>query len=173
MALSLCKWLVLGVYLYLSGESVNEIYHWHPFYVSVTEIDHKAKEKILEVSCKIFTNDFEMALSKFSNAKVDLSDPGKNSSTNKPISDYISRHLQIRVDGRQVALEYVGTEHETDATWCYFQVNNIPSVKKIEIVDELLYDSFDSEINILHITVNGVRQSTKLNNPDKNASFNF
>ena len=173
MALSLCKWLILGVCSYLYGEPVNEFYHFHPFYVSVTEISHNAREKILEVSCKIFTNDFELALSKFSNTKVDLSNPGNNPATAKPISDYISRHLQIKVDGRQVTLQYVGAEHETDATWSYFQVNDVPAVKKMEIVDDLLDDSFDAEINIIHVTVNGVRQSTKLNNPEKNVSFNF
>ncbi|MEI8059397.1 MAG: DUF6702 family protein, partial [Ferruginibacter sp.] len=31
----------------------------HPLFVSVTEIEHNAKDKTLEISCKIFTDDFE------------------------------------------------------------------------------------------------------------------
>ena len=34
----------------------------HPIYVSVTEIQHNAKDKTLEISCKIFTSDFEAIL---------------------------------------------------------------------------------------------------------------
>ena len=37
----------------------------HPLYISVTEINHNSKDKILEVSCKIFTNDFETVLEKW------------------------------------------------------------------------------------------------------------
>jgi len=44
----------------------------HPLYISVTEVNHNAKDKILEVSCKLFTNDFEAALEKMSGAHVDL-----------------------------------------------------------------------------------------------------
>ena len=34
----------------------------HPIFVSVTEIEHNAKDKTLEISCKIFTDDFEKTL---------------------------------------------------------------------------------------------------------------
>ncbi|MFI5153195.1 MAG: DUF6702 family protein [Chitinophagales bacterium] len=159
--------------MYLSGELLNGFYHLHPFYVSVTEINHNAKGKILEISCKIFTNDFEAALEKYSGNKVDLTDPAQNPASGKSIAEYISKHLQLRVDNHPVILQYVGSEHETDATWSYFQVSEVPSVKKLEIIDDLLYESFETEINIIHVTVNAVRQSTKLNNPEKNASFNF
>jgi Domain of unknown function (DUF6702) len=40
--------------------------HTHPLYISVTEINHNAKDRILEVSCKIFTNDLETVLEKMS-----------------------------------------------------------------------------------------------------------
>ncbi len=68
MASSLFKWLggtILGLLL-LSASP-------HPLYISVTEINHNAKDKILEVSCKIFTNDFETVLEKIAKTKVDLS----------------------------------------------------------------------------------------------------
>ena len=34
----------------------------HPIFVSVTQIDHNATDKTLEISCKIFTDDFEQTL---------------------------------------------------------------------------------------------------------------
>ncbi|HTQ26781.1 MAG TPA: DUF6702 family protein, partial [Puia sp.] len=82
-------------------------------------------------------------------------------------------HLLLKVDGKPVTLQFVGSEKETDATWSYFQVNEVGSVKKLDVVNNLLYESFDTEINIMHVTVNGNRKSTKLNNPEANASFDF
>jgi hypothetical protein len=40
-------------------------------------------------------------------------------------------------------------------------------------VDDLLYDSFAQEINILQVTVGGLRKNTRLDCPEANASFQF
>ena len=42
----------------------------HPIYVSVTEIQHNVKDKSLEVSCKIFTGDFEAILKSKTKSKT-------------------------------------------------------------------------------------------------------
>jgi hypothetical protein len=145
----------------------------HPLYVSVTEINHNAKDKILEISCKIFTNDFESVLEKMAGARVDLSAARDKAASDKLIAGYVERHLRLKVDGRPVQLQYVGSENEEDGTWCYFQVNNVPAVKRIDAINELLYDGFSTEINIMHVTVGGQRQSTRLDCPVSNASFQF
>ena len=162
------KWLggtILGLLL-LSASP-------HPLYISVTEINHNAKDKILEVSCKIFTNDFETVLEKIAKTKVDLSSPKDKAANDKLIAAYVQRHLRLKVDGKEVELQFVGSEKEEDGTWSYFQVNDIPAVRKIDAVNDLLYDGFNQQINIMHVTVGGQRQSTRLDYPDAKASFQF
>jgi hypothetical protein len=168
MAPSLFKWLsgtILGLLL-LSASP-------HPLYISVTEINHNAKDKILEVSCKIFTNDFEAVLEKIAKTKVDLSSPKDKAANDKLIAGYVARHLRLKVDGKEVELQFVGSEKEEDGTWSYFQVNDIAAARKIEAVNDLLYDGFNQQINIMHVTVGGQRQSTRLDYPDAKASFQF
>jgi len=173
MAALLCRWfgtLVLCLGLAGPGEGRTPA---HPLYISVTEINHNSRDKILEISCKIFTNDFEAALEKMSGSRVDLSSAGQKAASDKLIDAYVEKHLRLRVDGRPVALHFVGSEKENDGTWSYFQVNDVPTVKKIEAVDELLYDSFNQQINIMHVTVGGQRKSTRLDYPDANAVFEY
>ena len=56
MASSLNKWLfILGLSFVLTSAKPVD----HPFHVSVIEINHNAADKNLEISCKIFTDDFE------------------------------------------------------------------------------------------------------------------
>ncbi len=145
----------------------------HPLYISVTEINHNSKDKILEVSCKVFTNDFEAVLEKMAGVKVDLSSAKDKAASDKLIAGYVERHLRLKVDGKPVQLHFVGSENEEDGTWSYFQVNDVPTVKRIDATDELLYDGFNQEINIMHVTVGGQRQSTRLDCPAANASFQF
>lgn len=177
MAASWFKWfsaflLLLSNNVYRSNEG-NAKKIVHPLYVTVTEINHNAKDKTLEISCKIFTNDFEAALEKTAHVKTDLSEPKDKKAADKLVSEYIQKHFQVKVDGKSVVLEFVGSEKETDATWSYFQVSNIASVKKLEITNNLLYETFEGEINLLHVTVLGNRKSMKLNSPETSAVFEF
>jgi len=158
MAASLFKWLILLL---------------HPLYITVTEINHNGKDKTLEISCKMFTNDFEAVLEKTSHAKVDLSEAKSKAANDKLIADYVEKHLQLKVDGRPVSLHFIGSEKEEDGTWSYFQVDGISSVKKLDVTNNLLYDGFNQEINIMHASVGGVKKSTRLDYPVSAASFEF
>ena len=145
----------------------------HPYYISVVEINHNATDKTLEISCKIFTNDFETTLEKNYKAKVDLSSPKDKASSDKWISDYIKKHLSIKVDGKDVNFSYLGFEKEEEAVFSYFQVDNIANVKRINVYNSLLHDFSDQQINIIHCSVGGKRQSTKLDYPNTEAGFQF
>jgi hypothetical protein len=178
MAASLFKWFAVNFFLFLYGGQISGATNkvpGHPLYITVTEINHNAKDKTLELSCKIFTNDFEGALQKTFHVNLDLSDPKSKAASDKLVNDYIEMHLRLKVDGKQVVLQFVGSEKEkeTEATWSYFQVSNVAGLKKIEITDDLLYESFPTEINLIHITVSGNRKSTKLENPQTVAVFEF
>jgi hypothetical protein len=162
MALLVHKWLFLVASLIV-----------HPLFVSVTEINHNAQDKTLEISCKTFTDDLEKAIEKSSNVKIDLFDVKDKAVANKAISDYFRKHLVLKADGKAVQMDLLGFEREGDATWSYFQVSNIPSVKKIEADNNILYEASDAEINLMHVTVNKNRKSTKIDYPDVHAVFEF
>src|SRR5258708_4250634 len=104
MAASLFKWLII-----LS----------HPLYITVTEINHDPKDKTLEISCKMFTNDFEAVLEKTAHARVDLYDAKNKTANDRLIADYVEKHLLLRVDGKPVTLQFIGSEKEEDGTWSY------------------------------------------------------
>lgn len=147
----------------------------HPFHVSTTEINHNAKDNTLEITCRIFTDDFEAILEKNYKTKVDLThtpDAAK-ANTNKIVSDYIVKHLQIKADGKPVSLSYLGFEIDNDAVAVYLEVDNIPSVKKVDVNNSILYDQFDDQVEIIHVIIGGNRKSDKLNYPDTQAAFQF
>jgi hypothetical protein len=149
------------------------VYLAHPLYITVTEVNHNPKDKILEVSCKAFTNDLETVLEKMTKTKVDLSSAADKKATDQLIGTYVEKHLQLKCDGKSVQLHFIGSEKEADGTWSYFQVNDIPTVKRIDVVNTLLYDGFEQEINIMHVTVGGERKSFRLDYPASAASFQF
>jgi hypothetical protein len=145
----------------------------HPFHVSVVEINHNSGEKSLEISCKIFTDDFEKILAKNYKAKVDLINPPSHAAMDSFVKKYLLSHLSIQVNGKPVSFSYLGFEHEGEAVYGYIEAGGITAVSKVEITTNIMYDLFDDQMNIFHVTVNGKRKSTKLNYPDKTASLEF
>ncbi len=145
----------------------------HPFYVSMTEINHNAKEKELEISVRIFTDDFETVLHNNYKEKVDLTHPSNQAEMNKLVSDYIQKHLQLQADGKTVVLSFLGFEQQSESTWAYFEVKNISSIKKLSLSNSLLHDYRKEQINMLHVKANGKEESYKLDYPETKAAFSF
>lgn len=164
----LYKWLLLGsVLLFATSFAI------HPVYVSVTEIEHNAKDKTLEISCKIFTDDFEKALRVAYHTHVDLIKASEKTAMEKLVSDYILKHLMISVDGKKQTLQFKGYEQIEEGIYSYYQVDNIAAVKKINITNNILYDYQSQQMGLVHVTVGGKRQSTKLVNPEDKAEMSF
>jgi hypothetical protein len=177
MASSVYKWLVFPFACLFFGNGKVPLafsgHRLHPFHVSVVEIDHNASAKTLEISCKIFTDDFEKVLAQNYKTKVYLINPPDKAAMDTIVKKYISSHLSINADGKPGKLMYVGFERESEAVYGYVQVNDIPSVKKIDIMNKLMYDLFTDQINLVHVIVGGNRKSTKLDYPDTQASFSY
>lgn len=175
MVNKLAKWLLLlllpffgaGNSSFVSGKRM------HPFYVSVTEIAHNASEKTLEVSCKIFVDDMEEILKRAFRTAVNLSNTAQQEGSGALIDKYVQQHLRLSANGKQVALKFIGFEKDSESVYCYFEGNGVPAVKILDVENSLLQDFTQDQINIMHVTVGGRRQSTKLNFPAKSASFSF
>ena len=171
MASLIYKWLVILLPAFISRAS--EIPVPHPLHVSVVELNHNAADKTLEISCKIFTDDFEKVLAQNYKTKIDLINPPDKKTMDTVVKKYIKTHLSVAVNGRPVNYSYIGFEHESEAVYGYLQVDNITTVNKIEITNKLMQDLFTDQINLMHVMVGGNRKSTKLDYPDTQAVFNF
>lgn len=164
----LYKWfLVASLGLFVGSSPV------HPLYVSVIEIEHNPKDKTLEVSCRIFTDDFEKTLRKAYNVHVDLLDGKITGAMNKLVNDYVQKHLSISLEGKNVTMRFIGYEQIEEGIYSYYQVDNVNAVKNISITDNILYEYKKEQMGLIHVTVNGNRKSSKLNNPDEKVSFVF
>lgn len=158
MAGILFKWLLL----------------FHPFFVSVAEVDHNPKTKSLEISVRVFTDDFEKTLRKnFPSSKVDLINSPDKAAMNKLVKTYISNHFQLSVDGKPQTLTYVGFEKIEESIWCYFEVPNITTMKKIALHNTVLYDWQLQQNNMCIVHYAGDEKTRKLENPESDVSFDF
>ena len=146
---------------------------FHPMYVSVTEITHNPRERQLEISSKLFAEDVEEVLRR-ATPGLDLSVEAQHARNDRLVAAYMQKNLSLSVDGKAQVLHYLGFEKDKEALYCYFEVPSVNAAPhKVEVQNTLLYDFSDKQISLVHVIVNGKRQSTKLDYPSKAAVFRF
>lgn len=145
----------------------------HPYYVSVTELKNNAAKKTIEVSCRMFTDNIEDALEKIYKRQIDILHPKDKQEVDKVLLDYLTKHLLIKVNQKGAAYKFIGYEKEEEAIWCYLEINNVNDSKSIVIENSLLFDFIPTQTNVMHVTIDGKQKSTKVTNPEKEASFSF
>lgn len=145
----------------------------HPFYLGVTELKYNPKEKALQGSVKLFTNDLEAALKRIHGKTIDLIHPKDTLKTEKMLDDYLQKRLLIKINGLVKNYELLGFEKEQEAIWMYIEIKNCPVPKKLSFENSLLYDYIKDQSNIVHIEVGTEKKSLKVNNPEKHLLFEF
>ncbi|MEJ5994875.1 DUF6702 family protein [Pedobacter sp. Du54] len=145
----------------------------HPLHVSTTEISFNSKEKSLEISCRLYTDDFEHILAKNYKTKTDLTKADMSKAMDVLIKKYLSTNLKYVVNGKSVTANYIGFEIDHEATNVYLEIDNIPSLQSLNLKNSLLYDLFDDQMNILHVEQGNLRKSARINFPSTNLSITF
>ncbi|MBO9727676.1 MAG: hypothetical protein J7623_03450 [Chitinophaga sp.] len=162
MGLLLCKWWIT---LWMAA--------LHPFYASVTEIAHDTNKKELQVSCRIFADDLENTLKAQYKTSFDITRPANRKQVEGYIAEYLSQHLTVTLDGKNVPLHFIGYKIEEDAVWSFLEAENVPAPKKVQVRDNLLYERHPTQTNMVHVLVGGERKSAKLDNPKDLAVLGF
>lgn len=122
----------------------------HEFYVSLTNAKFIPAENSIQVSIKIFTDDLEKALSKAENTTIFLNEKKILPQHQEQIKKYLLQKFLLSVNEQKIEFNYVGSEQEDDATWCYLEFKNVKNVQSIKIENLILIDIFDTQANISH-----------------------
>lgn len=152
--------------------SVNLI--WHPFHVSVTDIEHNPETKSVQVSHRIFLDDLETGLKKhFNLEKLDTYKPEDPQKLDSLLGEYLKSKVFFIVNGTQREFNYLGSEVESDARWCYYEIDSVDEVNEVEVTNVTLMEIFDDQQNIVHFKSKGKLKSYKLDKDDKFINFKF
>lgn len=154
------------VFLFLLSSGSSFSFYDHPFYLSVAEINFNGSNKHYELSVRLFIDDFELCLSNSSGSPVYLFETKDSLRNDQLITDYINDHFKLVANNKNIEMYFVGYEKEDQAVWCYFESDAEVKPESINIRNNLLYEKFESQTNIIHLTIDGKRHSYKLDNPE-------
>jgi hypothetical protein len=145
----------------------------HPVHVSVTEIEYDAAEKELEIMMRIFIDDLENALRQYhKQAGLDILNTDE-ATAKKLIGAYLLDNFQVVLDNRKTQMEYLGQEVEGQAFICYILAPGVRNWTTAEVTNRILFELFDDQSNIVHVTSGGVTRSRRLVPDSQAGTFSF
>ena len=123
---------------------------FHAYHSTITELRYNADKKQLELSVKVFTDDFEKAISQGQPGRVSLAEAGP-----RPLvlaTAYLQRTLQVSTPaGAPLPLQVLGMQAENDGYWFYCKVPLPGPVAGIKLRQAVLLDAFSDEMNIVNV----------------------
>lgn len=155
--------LILSLSSFKSTSSVDV----HPYHVGSVEFNYNSKSKTFEITGKFFLDDLENALKEKYGAPVHFNDAKYNAQMNDILQQYCNEYLKLKVDNKSIKINYIGFEEDSEAVNIFLESDPVTSPKKVETAVSFLYNFFDDQMNIIHIIVNGKRQSERLNYPNR------
>jgi len=144
----------------------------HPFHISVTDIEFDAEAKSIEISQKIFIDDFEEVLRAIGNENVDLVN-GDKDSNNEMIKKYLLQNFEVKANGKNTEYNFLGTQIEADAIWCFMEIPKTRKLKTISVSNTLLTNRFEDQMNLVHIKRSGKIKSMRLTRLNPSESFDY
>ncbi len=150
----------------MSGIIFSLVLHFlgltHPFHISVCEIQHSSDAKTLQVSHRIFVDDLETALNQTYSTQLDVYNPTDPEELTRLIGDYVLNHFKIIVNGKELNGVFLGNEVEEDGMWCYIEYKKVKKIKDIVVINDILFETFDDQSNLVHVKYQGETKSLKL-----------
>ena len=131
----------------------------HPFYISVCQVDHNPDTGALEMSFRIFMDDLELALETMGTDRLRLGTEREAEKADLYISRYLARHVEIEINGHRAGAAFLGKEVDSDAIWCYVEVENVSVIETMTITNTLLLETFEDQVNLVHVNANGQKKS--------------
>lgn len=145
----------------------------HKEYYSLTKIDYNQKEKTLQITMKIFTNDLELVLNKHYDKVLELGTEIESKETNKLLENYLKEKFSLTINNVRLNYHLLGKEYEKDVVFVYLEISNIREIHQIEIQSSLLIEEFEEQENIIKVNINEQRKTLFLTKRNNKALLKF
>jgi hypothetical protein len=135
---------------------------YHRFYTAIFQINFVPQKKMVQITTRIFIDDFNDALKNQYHKTTFLGTDKETQDDINLMKKYLSEKLKLTVNGKFETLNYLSNEREDKVLICYFKINNITKLKSLEIENSILTEVHPEQQNIIQFSNNGTKSSLLL-----------
>jgi hypothetical protein len=125
----------------------------HRFHTSLTRMDYNEKEKLVEITIRLFTHDLVPVLEKRTKKSIDLE---QTPEIDKILLEYLSRNFILKdKSGAEQKLNWVGKEIETEALIIYVEIPLNETPEGASLQNTIFFESFAEQTNLVDARFDG------------------
>ena len=131
----------------------------HPYYVSTLDIDYRPEREALQITMRVFTDDWQLMLNTHYDKTLRL-DP--DTDTEKVLthsSDYFQQHLELNLNGTDVTPSVLGKEYQDDQLLLYLEIAGVAELQTLAVSNRILFAELEGQQNIVRIKTPTKRKS--------------
>ncbi|WP_339633177.1 DUF6702 family protein [Bizionia echini] len=145
----------------------------HKYYVSITQVEYVKNKQSVQIITRIFVDDLERLIRMRYDETVTLAAIDESEKVNGYIGKYIGEKMIITINGKQSNMKFLGKEYENDIVYCYFEIEQVASIQSFEIQNQVLFDVFPEQKNIVRTEINDESKSFILIKQNDKGLLNF
>ncbi|MEE9408561.1 MAG: DUF6702 family protein [Polaribacter sp.] len=134
----------------------------HKYYLSLTQINFKSETKSVQIIINVFMDDIEFALNKDYDIDLQLTTGKELKDNDVYFKKYLNKKLHFKIDGSAKDFNYIGKEYEGDLVYFYLEIENIESLKTIDVSNKILTTHFPKQQNLIKSKVGKKHKSILL-----------
>lgn len=145
----------------------------HEYYVSITMIEYVEEKQSVQIISRIFIDDLERLIRERYDSEVTLATEDEPTKVNYYIEKYLDEKITVKINNKDVDAVFIGKEYESDIVYCYLEIENVSSIQSFEISNQVLFDLYSEQQNIVRTKINGKNKSFILIKENDKGLLNF
>ena len=131
----------------------------HPYYVSTLEIDYRPDRAALQITMRVFTDDWQLMLNTHYDKALRLDPDTDREQILIHSIDYLQQHLELNLNGTDVTPSVLGREYQDDQLVMYLEVAGVAELQSLAVSNRILFAELEGQQNIVRIKTPTNRKS--------------
>ena len=131
----------------------------HPYYVSTLEIDYRPDRSALQITLRVFTDDWQLMLNTHYDKSLRLDPDTDEEQMVTHSTDYLQQHLELNLNGTDVTPSVLGREYQDDQLVLYLEVAGVAELQTLVVSNRILFSELEGQQNIIRIKTPTKRKS--------------
>ena len=131
----------------------------HPYYVSTLEIDYRPDRAALQITMRVFTDDWQLMLNTHYDKSLRLDPDTDEEQMVIHSTDYLLQYLELNLNDTYVNPSVLGREYHDDQLVLYLEVMGVVELQTLAVSNRILFAELEGQQNIVRIKTPSKRKS--------------
>lgn len=131
----------------------------HPYYVSTLDIDYRPDREALQITMRVFTDDWQLMLNTHYDKSLRLDPDTDEEQMVIHSTDYLLQYLELNLNDTYVNPSVLGREYHDDQLVLYLEVMGVVELQTLAVSNRILFAELEGQQNIVRIKTPSKRKS--------------